>query len=167
MVLQETWIKDGTVRENIAFGKPDATDEDIICAAKEAHSWEFIERLPKGLDTVLHEDSISQGQKQLLCITRVMLCLPPMLILDEATSSIDTRTEQQIQEAFDKLNEGTHKLYRSTPAFYNPECIPILVMKDGKIIEQGTHEELLAQGGFYNKLYNSQFQAVYKKNCIK
>lgn len=123
MVLQETWIKDGTVRENIAFGKPDATDEDIIRAAKEAHSWEFIERLPKGLDTVLHEDSISQGQKQLLCITRVMLCLPPMLILDEATSSIDTRTEQQIQEAFDKL-EGTYKLYRSTPTFYNPECIP-------------------------------------------
>ena len=160
MVLQETWIKDGTVRENIAFGKPDATDEDIIRAAKEAHSWEFIERLPKGLDTVLHEDSISQGQKQLLCITRVMLCLPPMLILDEATSSIDTRTEQQIQEAFDKLMKGRTSFIVAHRLSTIRNASLILVMKDGKIIEQGTHEELLAQGGFYNKLYNSQFQAV-------
>ena len=106
MVLQDTWIKQGTVRDNISFGKPDATEEEIINAAKEAHSWEFIKRLPKGLDTVLSEDSISQGQKQLLCITRVMLCLPPMLILDEATSSIDTRTELQVQEAFDKLMQA-------------------------------------------------------------
>lgn len=160
MVLQETWIKDGTVRENIAFGKPDATDEDIIRAAKEAHSWEFIERLPKGLVTVLHEDSISQGQKQLLCITRVMLCLPPMLILDEATSSIDTRTEQQIQEAFDKLMKGRTSFIVAHRLSTIRNASLILVMKDGKIIEQGTHEELLAQGGFYNKLYNSQFQAV-------
>ena len=160
MVLQETWIKDGTVRENIAFGKPDATDEDIIRAAKEAHSWEFIERLPKGLDTALHEDSISQGQKQLLCITRVMLCLPPMLILDEATSSIDTRTEQQIQEAFDKLMKGRTSFIVAHRLSTIRNASLILVMKDGKIIEQGTHEELLAQGGFYNKLYNSQFQAV-------
>ena len=160
MVLQETWIKDGTVRENIAFGKPDATDEDIIRVAKEAHSWEFIERLPKGLDTVLHEDSISQGQKQLLCITRVMLCLPPMLILDEATSSIDTRTEQQIQEAFDKLMKGRTSFIVAHRLSTIRNASLILVMKDGKIIEQGTHEELLAQGGFYNKLYNSQFQAV-------
>ena len=160
MVLQETWIKDGTVRENIAFGKPDATDEDIIRAAKEAHSWEFIERLPKGLDTVLHEDSISQGQKQLLCITRVMLSLPPMLILDEATSSIDTRTEQQIQEAFDKLMKGRTSFIVAHRLSTIRNASLILVMKDGKIIEQGTHEELLAQGGFYNKLYNSQFQAV-------
>ena len=160
MVLQETWIKDGTVRENIAFGKPDATDEDIIRVAKEAHSWEFIERLPKGLDTVLHEDSISQGQKQLLCITRVMLCLPPMLILDEATSSIDTRTEQQIQEAFDKLMKGRTSFIVAHRLSTIRNASLIFVMKDGKIIEQGTHEELLAQGGFYNKLYNSQFQAV-------
>ena len=160
MVLQETWIKDGTVRENIAFGKPDATDEDIIRVAKEAHSWEFIERLPKGLDTVLHEDSISQGQKQLLCITRVMLCLPTMLILDEATSSIDTRTEQQIQEAFDKLMKGRTSFIVAHRLSTIRNASLILVMKDGKIIEQGTHEELLAQGGFYNKLYNSQFQAV-------
>lgn len=160
MVLQETWIKDGTVRENIAFGKPDATDEEIIRAAKEAHSWEFIERLPKGLDTVLHEDSISQGQKQLLCITRVMLCLPPMLILDEATSSIDTRTELQIQEAFDKLMKGRTSFIVAHRLSTIRNASLILVMKDGKIIEQGTHEELLAQRGFYNKLYNSQFQAV-------
>lgn len=160
MVLQETWIKDGTVRENIAFGKPDATEEEIIRAAKEAHSWEFIERLPKGLDTVLHEDSISQGQKQLLCITRVMLCLPPMLILDEATSSIDTRTELQIQEAFDKLMKGRTSFIVAHRLSTIRNASLILVMKDGKIIEQGTHEELLAQEGFYNKLYNSQFQTV-------
>ena len=160
MVLQDTWIKQGSVRENIAFGKPDATDEEIIRAAKEAHSWEFIERLPQGLDTVLYEDSISQGQKQLLCITRVMLTLPPMLILDEATSSIDTRTEMLIQQAFDKLMEGrtsfvvAHRLSTIRNAYL------IFVMRDGKIIEQGTHEELLSKGGFYYTLYNSQFQRV-------
>ena len=160
MVLQDTWIKQGTVRENIAFGKPDATDEEIIRAAKEAHSWEFIERLPEGLDTVLHEDSISQGQKQLLCITRVMLTLPPMLILDEATSSIDTRTELLIQEAFDKLMEGRTSFVVAHRLSTIRNASLILVMKDGKIIEQGTHEALLQKGGFYSKLYNSQFQTV-------
>lgn len=160
MVLQDTWIKQGTVRENIAFGKPDATDEEIIRAAKEAHSWEFIERLPEGLDTVLHEDSISQGQKQLLCITRVMLTLPPMLILDEATSSIDTRTELLIQEAFDKLMEGRTSFVVAHRLSTIRNASLILVMKDGKIIEQGTHEALLEKGGFYSKLYNSQFQTV-------
>ena len=160
MVLQDTWIKQGTVRENIAFGKPDATDEEIIRAAKEAHSWEFIERLPEGLDTVLHEDSISQGQKQLLCITRVMLTLPPMLILDEATSSIDTRTELLIQEAFDKLMEGRTSFVVAHRLSTIRNASLILVMKDGKIIEQGTHEALLEKGGFYSRLYNSQFQTV-------
>ena len=158
MVLQDTWIKQGTVRENIAFGKPDATDEEIILAAKEAHSWDFIRRLPKGLDTVLYEDSISQGQKQLLCITRVMLTLPPMLILDEATSSIDTRTEVLIQEAFDKLMEGRTSFVVAHRLSTIRNASLILVMRDGKIIEQGTHEELLARGGFYHTLYNSQFQ---------
>jgi len=160
MVLQDTWIKQGTVRENIAFGKPDATDEEIIRAAKEAHSWEFIRRLPQGLDTVLYEDSISQGQKQLLCITRVMLTLPPMLILDEATSSIDTRTEMLIQQAFDKLMEGRTSFVVAHRLSTIRNASLILVMRDGKIIEQGTHEELLAKGGFYNTLYNSQFQRV-------
>ena len=160
MVLQDTWIKQGTVRENIAFGKPDATDEEIVRAAKEAHSWEFIERLPQGLDTVLYEDSISQGQKQLLCITRVMLTLPPMLILDEATSSIDTRTEMLIQQAFDKLMEGRTSFVVAHRLSTIRNASLILVMRDGKIIEQGTHEELLAKGGFYTTLYNSQFQKV-------
>lgn len=160
MVLQDTWIKQGTVRENIAFGKPDATDEEIIRAAKEAHSWEFIRRLPQGLDTVLYEDSISQGQKQLLCITRVMLTLPPMLILDEATSSIDTRTEMLIQQAFDKLMEGRTSFVVAHRLSTIRNASLILVMRDGKIIEQGTHEELLAKGGFYYTLYNSQFQRV-------
>ena len=160
MVLQDTWIKTGTVRENICFGKPDASDEEIIRAAKEAKSWDFIRRLPLGLDTVLHEDSISQGQKQLLCITRVMLCLPPMLILDEATSSIDTRTELQVQEAFDKLMKGRTSFVVAHRLSTIRNASLILVMKDGKIIEQGTHEELLEKGGFYNTLYNSQFQAM-------
>ena len=160
MVLQDTWIKQGSVRENIAFGKPDATDEEIIRAAKEAHSWEFIRRLPQGLDTVLYEDSISQGQKQLLCITRVMLTLPPMLILDEATSSIDTRTEMLIQQAFDKLMEGRTSFVVAHRLSTIRNASLILVMRDGKIIEQGTHEELLAKGGFYHTLYNSQFQRV-------
>ena len=160
MVLQDTWIKQGTVRENIAFGKPDATDEEIIRAAKEAHSWEFIRRLPQGLNTVLYEDSISQGQKQLLCITRVMLTLPPMLILDEATSSIDTRTEMLIQQAFDKLMEGRTSFVVAHRLSTIRNASLILVMRDGKIIEQGTHEELLAKGGFYHTLYNSQFQRV-------
>lgn len=160
MVLQDTWIKQGTVRENIAFGKPDATDEEIVRAAKEAHSWEFIRRLPQGLDTVLYEDSISQGQKQLLCITRVMLTLPPMLILDEATSSIDTRTEMLIQQAFNKLMEGRTSFVVAHRLSTIRNASLILVMRDGKIIEQGTHEELLAKGGFYNTLYNSQFQRV-------
>ena len=158
MVLQDSWMKQGTVRENIAFGKPDATDEEIIRAAKEAHSWEFIRRLPNGLDTVLYEDSISGGQKQLLCITRVMLTLPPMLILDEATSSIDTRTEVLIQEAFDKLMEGRTSFVVAHRLSTIRNADLILVMRDGKIIEQGRHEELLAKGGFYHTLYNSQFQ---------
>ena len=160
MVLQDTWIKQGTVRENIAFGKPDATDAEIIAAAKEAHSWAFIERLPQGLDTVLHEDSISQGQKQLLCITRVMLTLPPMLILDEATSSIDTRTELLIQEAFDTLMQGRTSFVVAHRLSTIRGASLILVMRDGRIIEQGTHDELLARGGFYARLYNSQFQSV-------
>lgn len=157
MVLQETWLKQGTIRENIAFGKPEATEEEIIRAAQEAHSWEFIRRLPQGLDTVVDDDSLSQGQKQLLCITRVMLALPPMLILDEATSSIDTRTEIQIQNAFAKLMEGRTSFIVAHRLSTIRNADRILVMKDGRIIEQGTHESLMAQGGFYKELYNSQF----------
>ena len=157
MVLQETWLKQGTIRENIAFGKPEATEEEIIRAAKEAHSWEFIRRMPQGLDTVVSDDSLSQGQKQLLCITRVMLALPPMLILDEATSSIDTRTEILIQNAFAKLMEGRTSFIVAHRLSTIRNADRILVMKDGKIIEQGTHEKLMEQGGFYKDLYNSQF----------
>ena len=158
MVLQDTWIKSGTVRDNIAFGKPDATDEEIIAASKKAHSYEFIRQLPEQFDTVLNEDSISQGQKQLLCITRVMLCLPPMLILDEATSSIDTRTELMIQETFDTLmtDRTSFVVAHRLSTIRNADLI--LVMNDGKIVEQGNHTQLLAKNGFYSKLYNSQFQ---------
>lgn len=157
MVLQDTWLKAGTIRENIAFGKPDASEEEIIDAAEKAHSWEFIRRMPQGLDTVITEDSLSAGEKQLLCITRVMLVRPPMLILDEATSSIDTRTEVLIQNAFDLLMEGrtTFVVAHRLSTIRNADII--LVMKNGKIIEQGTHESLMAAGGFYKELYNSQF----------
>lgn len=157
MVLQETWLKNATVRENIAIGDPDATDEQIIAAAKEAHSWEFIRRMPKGLDTIVTDDSMSQGQKQLLCITRVMLALPPMLILDEATSSIDTRTELRIQNAFDKLMKGRTSFIVAHRLSTIRNADIILVLKDGHIIEQGNHEELLRKGGFYSTLYNSQW----------
>jgi ATP-binding cassette subfamily B protein len=160
MVLQETWIKNATVRENIAFGKPDASDEEIIKAAKEAHSYSFIRRLPKGLDTVIDDSALSQGQKQLLCISRVMLTMPPMLILDEATSSIDTRTELKIQNAFEKMMEGrtTFIVAHRLSTIRNADII--LVMKDGHIIEQGSHENLLKQEGFYKELYHSQFAGV-------
>ena len=157
MVLQDTWIKNGTVRENITIGKPDASEDEIIQAAKMSHSWEFIRRLPDRLDTVITEDSLSQGQKQLLCITRVMLCLPPMLILDEATSSIDTRTEMLIQAAFDRLMEGRTSFIVAHRLSTIRNADEILVMKDGSIIEQGTHDELMKKGGFYQTLYNSQF----------
>ena len=159
MVLQETWLKTGTIRENIIMGRPDATDEEIIEAAKAAHSHGFIKRLPNGYDTVIGEDggSLSQGQKQLLCITRVMLCHPPMLILDEATSSIDTRTEIKIQNAFNKLMEGRTSFIVAHRLSTIQSADVILVMKDGHIIEQGNHEELLAKNGFYKKLYESQF----------
>ena len=159
MVLQDTWLKEGTVRENIVMGKPDATDEEIIAAAKASHAHGFITRLPDGYDTVLSGDggSLSQGQKQLLCITRVMLCLPPMLILDEATSSIDTRTELHIQEAFARLMQGRTSFIVAHRLSTIKNADIILVMKDGDIIEQGNHEQLLAAGGFYANLYNSQF----------
>ena len=159
MVLQETWLKSGTIKENIVTGRPDATDEEIIAAAKAAHAHSFIKRLPDGYDTVIGEDggNLSQGQKQLLCIARVMLCLPPMLILDEATSSIDTRTEMKIQEAFAKMMNGRTSFIVAHRLSTIQSADIILVMKDGNVIEQGSHEELLAKGGFYSRLYNSQF----------
>ena len=162
MVLQDTWLRAGTVRENIAYGKPDAPLDEVVAAAKAAHADSFIRRLPKGYDTVIAEDggNISQGQKQLLCIARVMLCLPPMLILDEATSSIDTRTEVRIQAAFARMMQGRTSFIVAHRLSTIREADVILVMKDGHIVEQGNHDELLAQGGFYAKLYNSQFEGV-------
>ena len=162
MVLQDTWLRAGTVRENIAYGKPDATMDEVIAAAKAAHAHSFIRRLPDGYDTVIAEDggNISQGQKQLLCIARVMLCLPPMLILDEATSSIDTRTEVRIQKAFARMMQGRTSFIVAHRLSTIREADLILVMKDGHIVEQGNHDQLLAQGGFYAKLYNSQFEGV-------
>ncbi len=159
MVLQETWLRSGTVRENIAFGKPSATNDEVIAAAKASHADSFIKRLPNGYDTVIGEDggNLSQGQRQLLCIARVMLCLPPMLILDEATSSIDTRTEQKIQKAFAEMMKGRTSFIVAHRLSTIREADIILVMKDGNIIEQGKHDELLEKGGFYAKLYNSQF----------
>ena len=160
MVLQETWLKSGTIRDNIAYGKPDATEEEIIRAAKEAHAHSFIKRMPEGYNTVITEDggNLSQGQKQLLCIARVMLCLPPMLILDEATSSIDTRTEIKIQQAFASMMKGRTSFIVAHRLSTIREADIILVMDSGKVIEQGTHEELLAEKGFYAKLYNSQYE---------
>lgn len=159
MVLQDTWLKNGTIKQNIKMGKPDATDEEVIEAAKNAHAHKFIIQLENGYDTVISEDggNLSQGQKQLLCITRIMLSLPPMLILDEATSSIDTRTEMQIQHAFAKMMEGRTSFIVAHRLSTVKNADLILVMKDGKIIEQGNHDQLIALGGFYNKLYNSQF----------
>ena len=161
MVLQETWLKSGTIRDNIAYGKPDATEEEIIRAAKEAHAHSFIKRMPEGYNTVITEDggNLSQGQKQLLCIARVMLCLPPMLILDEATSSIDTRTEIRIQKAFATMMKGRTSFIVAHRLSTIREADVILVMRDGHIIEQGNHESLLAKNGFYAQLYNSQFAA--------
>ncbi len=159
MVLQDTWLKRGTIRDNIIVGRPDATEEEIIKAAKASHAHSFIKRLPNGYDTVIGEDggSLSGGQKQLLCITRVMLSLPPMLILDEATSSIDTRTEIRIQKAFATMMEGRTSFIVAHRLSTIQNADVILVMKDGHIIEQGNHEELIAKNGFYAKLYNSQF----------
>ena len=159
MVLQDTWLKSGTIRENIAMGKPDATEEEIISAAKQAHAHSFIKRLPQGYDTQIAENggNLSQGQKQLLCIARVMLCLPPMLFLDEATSSIDTRTEARIQKAFDTMMEGRTSFIVAHRLSTIQEADLILVMKDGHIVEQGKHEELLQKRGFYSQLYMSQF----------
>ena len=161
MVLQDTWLKTGTVRDNIRMGREDATEEEIVAAAKAAHAHGFIQRLPNGYDTVLTEDggSLSQGEKQLLCITRVMLSIPPMLILDEATSSIDTRTEQRIQRAFEKLMHGRTSFIVAHRLSTIQNADVILVMNAGNVVEQGTHEELLQKGGFYAKLYNSQFAA--------
>ena len=162
MVLQETWLKKGTIRENICMGKPDASEEEMVAAAKAAHAHSFIKRLPQGYDTQITEDggNLSQGQKQLLCIARVMLCLPPMLILDEATSSIDTRTEMKIQKAFLTMMQGRTSFIVAHRLSTIRESDVILVMKDGKIIEQGTHETLLAKNGFYSEMYNSQFVSV-------
>ncbi|MFR3649053.1 MAG: ABC transporter ATP-binding protein [Enterocloster aldenensis] len=159
MVLQETWLKTGTIRENIAYGRPDASEEEIIRAAKEAHAHGFIMRMPEGYDTVISEDggNLSQGQKQLLCIARVMLCLPPMLILDEATSSIDTRTEIRVQKAFARMMEGRTSFIVAHRLSTIREADVILVMRDGHIVEKGRHEELLERGGFYAEIYNSQF----------
>ena len=159
MVLQDTWLSAGTIRENIAMGKPDATDEEIIAAAKASHAHSFIKRLPDGYNTVISESGgqLSQGQKQLLCIARVMLCLPPMLILDEATSSIDTRTELKIQEAFARMMQGRTSFIVAHRLSTIQSADVILVMKDGHVIEQGNHESLLARGGFYATLYQSQF----------
>ncbi|MBR6603514.1 MAG: ATP-binding cassette domain-containing protein, partial [Clostridia bacterium] len=162
MVLQDTWLAAGNVRDNIKMGKPEATDEEIIEAAKAAHAHSFIKRLPNGYDTELGEDggSLSQGQKQLLCIARVMLCLPPMLILDEATSSIDTRTETRIQKAFATMMEGRTSFIVAHRLSTIREADIILVMKDGNVIEKGSHDDLLASGGFYATLYNSQFETT-------
>ena len=162
MVLQDTWLRNGTIRENIAMGRPDATEEEIVEAAKASHAHSFIKRLPKGYDTVISEDgdNLSQGQKQLLCITRVMLCLPPMLILDEATSSIDTRTEIRIQKAFATMMKGRTSFIVAHRLSTIREADIILVMKDGNIVEQGNHKELLQKGGFYAELYNSQFAGL-------
>ena len=159
MVLQDTWLKAGTIRENIAMGKPDASEEEIIAAAKQAHAHSFIRRLPQGYDTYVSENggNLSQGQKQLLCIARVMLCLPPMLILDEATSSIDTRTEIRIQKAFDTMMRGRTSFIVAHRLSTIREADVILVMRDGHIVEQGTHGELLERNGFYASLYQSQF----------
>ena len=161
MVLQETWLKSGTIRENLVMGKPDATDEEVIAAAKACHAHSFIKRLPQGYDTVIGEDGgrLSQGQKQLLCITRIMLCLPPMLILDEATSSIDTRTELKIQHAFTTMMDGRTTFIVAHRLSTIREADVILVMRDGSIVEMGNHEALLQRNGFYAKLYNSQFAA--------
>ena len=162
MVLQDTWLKSGTIRENIAYGRPDATEEEIIAAAKRAHAHSFIKRLPGGYDSVVSEDggNLSQGQKQLLCIARVMLYLPPILILDEATSSIDTRTELKIQDAFGQMMAGRTSFIVAHRLSTIREADVILVMRDGRIVEQGRHDELMAQNGFYAKLYNSQFEGV-------
>ena len=162
MVLQDTWLKSGTVRENIRLAKPDAADEEVETAAKKAHADSFIRRLPNGYDTMLSDTggALSAGQRQLLCIARVMLCLPPMLILDEATSSIDTRTEVRIQKAFARMMQGRTSFIVAHRLSTIREADVILVMKDGHIVEQGNHDQLLAQGGFYAKLYNSQFEGV-------
>ena len=162
MVLQDTWLKSGTIRDNIKMGAPNATDDEVIEAAKKAHSHSFIKRLPEGYDTLIGEDggSLSQGQKQLLCITRLMLCKPPMLILDEATSSIDTRTEIRIQKAFATLMQGRTTFIVAHRLATIKEADVILVMNNGSIVEQGTHKELLALNGFYTNLYNSQFPSI-------
>jgi len=161
MVLQETWLRSGTIRDNITFGREDATEEEMIAAAKAARAHNFIKRMPQGYDTVIGEDggSLSQGQKQLLCIARIMLCLPPMLILDEATSSIDTRTEKEIQEAFRVLMNGRTSFIVAHRLSTIENADIILVMNNGNVIEQGSHKALLEQKGFYYNLYNSQFES--------